>query len=132
MKIGYKKVWGVLFLMMSGLSCFLVVAFNQTSETVPPVVVGVFWLFIVFGILFLTRSYVEVWKDAFLIKPLIGLGVKRYVYRSAKDFFIEKDEVYLINSDTRQKLPISIWLVDKRGWTSFLEWIKAGQKDVQE
>ena len=118
--------------MMSGLSCCLVAAFSQTGETVPPVVVGVFWLFIVFGILFLTRSYVEVWKDALLIKPLIGLGVKRYVYRSAKDFSIEKDEVYLINSDTRQKLPISIWLVDKRGWTSFLEWIKAGQKDGQE
>ncbi|MBK9778780.1 MAG: hypothetical protein IPP55_01820 [Anaerolineales bacterium] len=127
MKIGYKKVWGILCLMLSGLSCCLVVAFNQTGEAIPLAIVGVFWLFFVLGILLLTRSYVEVWKEILIIKPLIGSGVKRYSYQSSKDFSIEEDEVLLINNGTRQKLPVSKWLVDKRGWTSFLEWIKAGQ-----
>lgn len=132
MKIGYKKVWGVVFLMLSGLACCFVVAFNQTGETVPAVVVSSFWLFIVFGILFLTRSYVEVWKDSLLIKPLLGSRGKRYDFQSAKDFSIEKDDVFLINKGTRQKLPVSSWLVDKRGWKSFLEWVKAGNREDKQ
>ena len=131
MKIGYKKVWGVLCLMLSGLACCLVVAFNQTGEAIPMAIVGGFWLFIVLGILLLTRSYVEIWKDILLIKPLIGSGVKRYEYQSSKDFFIENNVVFLINNDTRQKLPVSLWLADKRGWVAFLKWIKTGQKDIE-
>lgn len=130
MKIGYKKVWGVLCLMLGGLACCLVVAFNQTGEPIPLVIVGVFWLFFVLGILLLTRNYVELWKNVLYIKPLIGSGMKRYSYQSSKNFIVENDVVFLINNDTRQKLPVSLWVVDKRGWTAFLEWINAGQKDI--
>ncbi len=117
--------------MLSGLACCLVVAFNQTGEAIPLTIAGVFWLFFVLGILLLTRNYVEVWKDVLYIRPLIGSGMNRYGYQSSKDFVIENDVVFLINNDTRQKLPVSLWLVDKRGWTAFLEWIKASQKDVE-
>lgn len=129
MKISYKKIWGVLCLMLSGLACCLVAAFNQTGEKLPFAIVGAFWLFVVLGILLLTRSYVEVWKDILFVKPLIGSGVKRYVYQSSKDFSIENQDVFLTNNGIRQKLPVSTWLVDKNGWTSFLEWIRKGQKN---
>lgn len=129
MKIGYKKVWRVLFLVLSGLPCCLVAAFNQADETVPLVFVGAFWLFVVFGVLFFTRTYIEVGKGILLIKPLIGTGVKRYGYQSAKDFSVEKDDVFLIENGVRQKLPVSNWLVDKRSWTSFLKWIEAGNQN---
>jgi len=132
MKIGYKKIWGVLCFMLILLNCCLTAAFVQIDGAAPPAFAGFFWVSILYGILLLTRNYIEIGKGTLLIKSLTGLRTKRYVYRSVNDFSIEKDRVFIMNNGTRQKLPVALWLVDKRGWASFLDWIKAGDQENEQ
>lgn len=126
MKIGYNKYWGLLFLMLGGLNCCAAVIFVRADEAIPTVFVGSFWMLVLLGALFFTRSYVEIRKDSLLIKPLIGSWAKRYGFQSAKDFSIEGRDVFVMHNGARQKLPVALWLADRRGWASFLEWIKTG------
>ncbi len=124
MKIGYNKVWGVVFLTPAGLVCCLAALYAQTEEPGPPYLAGFFWMFILFGILFLTRTYVEINQGNVFIKPLIGFGTKTYPVHSAKDFSVEGKDVFITSAGVRQKLLVSSWLVDPGGWTSLIKWIE--------
>ncbi len=125
MKIGYNKIWGVVFLTPAGLVCCLAVVFARTEqETFPPALVAGFWLFILVGILFLTRTYVEINQGNVFIKPLIGFGTKTYQIHSAKDFSVEGKDVFIMSADVRQRLPVAAWLVDPNGWASFIKWVE--------
>ncbi len=125
MKIGYNKIWGVMFFMLDGMICCLGAVFARTGQaTFPPGLVAGFWLCILFGVLFLTRTYVEINQGHVFIKPLIGFGTKTYQVHSAKDFSIEEKNVFLMSNGMRQKLPVSSWLVDPGGWASFIKWVE--------
>ncbi len=124
MKIGYNKIWGIVSFMPAGLVCCLTAASVRTEESVPVYLAGTFWMFILFGILFLTRTYVEINQGNVFIKPLIGFGTKTYPVRSAKDFSVEGKDVFVMSNGVRQRLPVSAWLVDPGGWTSLIKWIE--------
>ncbi len=130
MKIGYNKIWGVGFLMFDGLVCCLAGIFVRTDTAIPPALGGVFWLFLLLGILFLTRPYVEINRSNVFITPLLGLGTKTYPVQSAKDFSVDGKNVFVTSGGVRQRLPVSSWLVDLGGWISFLKWIETSNQQT--
>lgn len=130
MKIGYNKAWGVVFLTPAGLVCCLAALSAQTEEPAPPYLAGFFWMFILFGILFLTRTYVEINQSNMFIKPLLGFGTKTYHVHTAKDFSVEGKDVFVMSDGVRQKLPVSSWLVDPDGWASLIKWIETPNRQT--
>ncbi len=124
MKIGYNKIWGVVFLTPAGLVCCLAALSAQTEEPGPPYLAGFFWMFILSGILFLTRTYVEINRSNVFIKPLFGFWTKTYPVHTAKDFSVEGKDVFIMSAGVRQRLPVSSWLVDPDRWAAFIKWVE--------
>jgi len=124
MRIGYNKLIASVWLLFSLFSCCLAVVFVRTDESTPPVDVAVFWLGLLIGILMLTRPYMEITQNYVVVKSPFGFVTRRYGFASAKDFSIESGKIYVLHDGLRQKLAVSSWMADKRGWISFIKWIK--------
>lgn len=132
MKIGYNKIWGILCLMFDGLICCLTAAFVRMEEQVsyPAALTAGFWLFLLFGILLLTQPYVRVNPDGVVVKSLMGLRTESYPIRSARDLSVDDQDVYVTSNLERQRLPVSMWLVDRGGWNSFIKWIETAKQKM--
>jgi hypothetical protein len=126
MKIGYNKVVGITLLVFGILNCCLSTVFIRSGEAVPSGIVASFWITFVAGIFFLTRAYIEVTQNEIVVKSLIGFISKRVSFNSVKDFSVEGANIFVVSNGVRQKLGISSWVADKRGWSTMVKWIETG------
>lgn len=60
MKIGYNKVIGIAFLLLSLFTCCLAAVFVRTDQAMPTALGAGFWLSLLVGISLLTSTYIEV------------------------------------------------------------------------
>ncbi len=128
MKIGYNKLWGILFFLLDVPVCCLAAVFVRTGENFPVALTAFFWLFVLFGVLFLARTYIVVNPSGVSVQPLLGLGRKTFPARSARDLSVDGKDVFVVSEGERRRLPVAAWLVDPGGWASFLKWIQTSNQ----
>ncbi len=132
MKIGYNKIWGIVLLLLGVPACCLVAVSTQIGESVSPALVAAFWVCILLGVLFLAQTYVEIDPSHVFIKPLLGFRRRTFNVHSARDFSVEGKNVFVVSDGVRQKLPVSLWLVDRGNWASLLKWVEtSNQQNAQ-
>jgi hypothetical protein len=124
MKMRYKKAMGVIYIAMGTLfSCiYFLIALNGGKGSV---LLTMGFVVIMFGVLFLTRTYFVVNDDSLVLNAILGPAKTTYKFQSVKDLEIDENKVYITQNGKRQKINISAWMVDKRDWQAFKEKIKS-------
>lgn len=125
MKIHYKKTTGVLYIVIGIIfAClYLMFALANGKGNITLLIVGV--LGILFGILFLTRTYFIVNDGSLVLNALLGPAKTTYSFRSLKELELEKNRIFLIQNGKRKKLGISARMADKNEWEAFLQKINS-------
>jgi len=79
---------------------------------------------ILFGILFLTRTYFVLNEDGLVLNAILGPAKTTYKFQSLKELEVENKQVYLNQDGKRRKLNMAAWLADKNDWQAFVQKIK--------
>lgn len=82
---------------------------------------------IMFGVLFLTRTYFVLNDDSLVLKAILGSAKTTYKFQSIKNIEIENNKIYINQDGKREKLTISTWMIDKKDWQAFLQKVKNTQ-----
>ena len=123
MKIRYSKSVGIIYILSGVLfSCvYLLISLVNGKGSV---LLTVGFIGIMFGILFLTRTYFVVNEDSLVFHAILGPAKTTYQFQSIKELEVEKKLVYLNQDGKRRRLSISAGLADKNDWQAFLQKIK--------
>ena len=119
MKFHYRKAWGIIFIILGLLITCVFCSFEVTGKSSSAIGAPAFVLFL-FGILFLTRPYFILNDSSLVLCGLLGFGNTTYQISSIKELIIEKNNIYLNQNGKRQKINISIGMIDKKEWQAFL------------
>lgn len=123
MKIRYSKSVGIIYILSGVLfSCVYLLVSVSGGKGSTPLVVG--FIGIMFGILFLTRTYFVVNEDGLVLNAILGSAKTTYKFQSLKELEVENKQIYLNQDGKRKKLSISAGLADKNDWQAFLQKIK--------
>lgn len=122
MTVHYSKVWGGVFLGLGILTTML----NLLARTlIPNGIVGL--ILILVGVLYLTRTYVEVSPTTLEVRAPIGRVAKRYTFSSLGALVIEDGKIFVTEGGQRTRVKLSRMLADKRDWQAFVRMIKQQQ-----
>ncbi len=123
MKIRYSKSVGIIYILSGFLfSCVYLLISLAGGKGSTPLIVG--FIGILFGILFLTRTYFVVNDDSLVLNALIGPVKTTYKFGSFKELEVVNKQVYLNQDGKRRKLNMAAWLADKNDWQAFVQKIK--------
>lgn len=123
MKIRYSKSVGIIYILAGVLfSCvYLLISLTEGNGSM---LLTVGFIGIMFGILFLTRTYFVLNEDGLVLNAILGPAKTTYKFQSLKELEVENKQVYLNQDGKRRKLSISAGLADKNDWQAFLQKIK--------
>ena len=120
MKVRYKKAAGVINIVLGIIfACFYFVFALSGKNGSPLLTVG--FLEIMFGVLFLTRTYFVVNDNDLIFHAILGPAKTTYQFQSFKDIKMENNKVTVIKDGKSQSVPISAWLADKNDWHAFMQ-----------
>ncbi len=121
MNIRYRKTMGIIYILVGILfACmYFVIALGGGKASVTPLVFA--FLAILFGILFLTRTYFVLNEDGLVLYAILGPAKTVYKIQSLKDIEIENKTVYVTQEGKRTKIPIAVWMVEKKDWQAFVQ-----------
>jgi hypothetical protein len=118
MRVGYKKAWGVVLIVMSGVLILLLVVSGAIARhdmsLFGPGIAAVASL--ITGIGYLTRTYFEVSPNRITVFALIGPLRREYPYSSRADLRIEGGKLFVAG----KKVPISRGQADAEAWERFV------------
>jgi hypothetical protein len=120
MKVRYRVGWGVVFLVIGGIELILgVLALGEVQ-----LVLGV--VFIVFGVLSMTRPYFE-WDSAtktIAVKALVGPWARRFGGAEGGRLEPEADRIVWVRADgSRKKIPVRRFYANRDEWNAVLRQI---------
>lgn len=123
MKIRYSKSVGIIYILAGVLfSCvYLLISLMEGNGSM---LLTVGFIGIMFGILFLTRTYFVLNEDSLVLNAILGPAKTTYKFQSLKELEVENKQIYLNQDGKRKKLSISAGLADKNDWQAFLQKIK--------
>ena len=120
MVVKYKKSVGIIFIVVGLLfACLYFVIALGGGETATPLTVG--FTMILFGVLTLTRKYFEYDENNLTLHAILGPAKTVYNFNSLKDIELDGKKLYVMQDDTRKKIPVSAGMVNKEDWREFLE-----------
>ena len=79
----------------------------------------------------LSRDYIEITKDKIIVKTLIGFNSKTYPIRSDTQLAVENEKLFIVSNEIRQAIPVSVFMIDKRGWKELKAKIVARENIVK-
>jgi len=120
MKMRYKKAIGVINIVLGIIfSCFyFVIALNGKSGST---LLTIGLVEIMFGVLFLTRTYFVVNENNLILHSILGPAKTTYQFQSFKDIKVENNKVAIFKDSKSRSIPISAWMADKKDWLSLLQ-----------
>lgn len=123
MKIRYSKSVGIIYI-LSGFLFSCVYLLISLAEGNGSMLLTVGFIGILFGILFLTRTYFVLNEDGLVLNAILGPAKTTYKFQSLKELEVENKQVYLNQDGKRRKLSMAAWLADKNDWQAFVQKIK--------
>lgn len=123
MKIRYSKSVGIIYI-LTGVLFSCVYLLISLADGKGSMLLTVGFIGILFGILFLTRTYFVLNEDSLVFHAILGPAKTTYKFQSLKELEVEKKQMYLNQDGKRKKLYISAGLADKNDWQAFLQKIK--------
>ena len=123
MKIRYSKSVGIIYI-LTGVLFGCVYLLISLAEGNGSMLLTVGFIGIMFGILFLTRTYFVLNEDSLVLSAILGPAKTTYKFSSLKELEVENKQIYLNQDGKRKKLSISAGLADKNDWQAFLQKIK--------
>ena len=119
MRIGYKKAWGVVLVVMAGVLMLLLVFSGAIARMdmslFGPGLAAVASL--ITGIGYLTRTYFEVGADRVTLSALIGPLRREYPFSSPAELRIENGKLFVRG----KKVAISRGQADAADWEKFAQ-----------
>lgn len=126
MNIRYNKTVGIIYIVVGIIfACMYFPITLNGGRGSTLLTVG--FVGIMFGVLFLTRTYFVLNEDSLVINAILGPAKTIYKLQSFKDIEIENNVIYINQGGDRKKITISTWMVDKKEWQAFLEKVKKTQ-----
>lgn len=126
MKIGFRRRLSHLLFtvgLLFGLLVLLVApAIGWDSDLAYMTGWALFW--IIFSVLLRKRTYIELKEKNLTIYPLMPLINRKgidYEFRSADDFELVKNRLYLRQDGKRKRILISPYYIESADWTAFLK-----------
>ncbi|MBL8080576.1 MAG: hypothetical protein JNM55_21575 [Anaerolineales bacterium] len=123
MKIRYSKSVGIIYI-LTGVLFSCVYLLISLADGKGSMLLTVGFIGIMFGILFLTRTYFVLNEDGLVLSAILGSAKTTYKFQSLKELEVDNKQVYLNQDGKRRKLSISAGLADKNDWQAFLQKIK--------
>src|SRR5687768_8352373 len=118
MNIRYNRKVSIAFIVLGVvLACLYLVIVLSGGKAGVLLTLAVVIIF--FGLIFLNGTYFILNENSLVLKALIGPASITYRFDSFKDFSIENNSLFLNQNGKRQKINISVWLVDEKGWQAF-------------
>ena len=122
MKMRYKKSVGIFLILLGVLEVCVYLLIGIGSSPVSLPILG--FVVILFGVLFLQRTYFMVNADSLVFHALLGSAKRTYKFLSLKEFEIENNNIFM-TIDGKHKKIISGWWVEKNDWQTFLQKINS-------
>lgn len=123
MKMRYNKTMGIIYI-IAGVIFSLIYFVISLNGGKGAVFLTVGFVGILFGILFLTRTYFVFNDDSLILNAIIGSNKVTYKFQSAKEIEIDNQKIYLNQNGKRQQINISTWMIEKSDLQVFLQKIK--------
>lgn len=120
MRIRYRKTVGVIYILLGILFAYMYFAIALSGQKVCMALVAAF-ITILFGILFLTRTYFVLNEDSLVLYAILGPAKTVYKIQSLKDIEIENSTIFCTQDGKRKKIPITVWMVEKKDWQAFVQ-----------
>jgi hypothetical protein len=125
MKVGYKKAMGIIYIIIGVVfSCLYLLIAAGGGKGGITLLTAAFCL-IMFGILFLRRTYFTINDDSLVLEAILGPAKTTYKFETIKQIEIDKNKVYLSRNGKRQLIQISQWMAEKSDWEAFLQKINS-------
>jgi len=122
MKMRYKKSIGIFLIVLGALEAGFYLLIGIGSSPVILLVMG--FIVMLFGVLFLQRTYFIVNDNSLVFHALLGPTERTYKFLSLKEFEIENNNIFITINGTRKRF-ISGWWVENTDWQAFLQKINS-------
>lgn len=121
MTIGYNKIWGYLFVILSliAIAIFGLGMYMDVNVPILNFVPAVICL--IMGVLYLQNDYFEIRGQQFIHYSLFGTVHKTYGFKSLSDFYLDGKKLYLNSDGNKERVRISVSMCDKNDWNYFLK-----------
>jgi membrane protein CcdC involved in cytochrome C biogenesis len=119
MTFHYNKTWGIILLAIGLLLSCIFCSFELNGKSSSVVGTPAF-IFILFGILYFRRPYFILNDNSLVLCAILGFGNTTYPLNSSKVFEIENNNFYISQNGKRQKINITIGMIDKKEWQAFI------------
>ena len=118
MKIRYKKSVGIFLILIGALDAGAYLLIGIGSSPIILLIPGL--VVILFGVLFLQRTYFIVNDDSLIFHALLGPARRTYKFASLKELEIENNNIFITINGKRSRL-ISGWWVENNYWQALLQ-----------
>ena len=122
MKMRYKKSVGIFLILLGALEAGFYLLIGIGNSPIILLVMG--FIIILFGVLFLQRTYFIVNDDSLVFHALLGPTERTYKFMSLKEFEIENNDIFVTINGKRNRF-ISGWWVENTDWQTFLQKINS-------
>jgi len=117
MKMHYKKSIGIFLIVIGAIEVAFYLLIGIGNSPIILLVMG--FIFILFGVLFLQRTYFIVNDDSLVFHALLGPTERTYKFLSLKEFEIENNNIFVTINGTHKRF-ISGWWVENNDWQALL------------
>jgi hypothetical protein len=122
MKMRYKKSVGIFLILLGALEAGFYLLIGIGNSPIILLVMG--FIIILFGVLFLQKTYFIVNEDSLVFHALLGPSERTYKFMSLKEFEIENNNIFVTINGKRNRF-ISGWWVENTDWQAFLQKINS-------
>jgi len=122
MKMRYKKSVGIFLILLGALEAGFYLLIGIGNSPIILLVMG--FIIILFGVLFLQKTYFIVNEDSLVFHALLGPSERTYKFMSLKEFEIENNNIFVTINGKRNRF-ISGWWVENTDWHAFLQKINS-------
>jgi hypothetical protein len=122
MKMRYKRLVGIITILLGVLEAGVYLWIGIGSSSIILFFLGLF--IILFGIMFLQRTYFIVNDDSLVFHALLGPARRTYKFLSLKELELENNNIFLAINGKR-KMIVSGWWVENNDWQAFLQKINS-------
>jgi hypothetical protein len=122
MKMHYKKSVGIFLILIGAIEVAFYLLIGIGNSLIILVVMG--FIFMLFGVLFLHRTYFIVNDDSLVFHALLGPTERTYKFMSLTEFEIENNNIFVTINGKRNRF-ISGWWVENTDWQAFLQKINS-------
>ena len=105
----YKKSVGIFLILLGALEAGFYLWIGIGNSSIILLVMG--FIIILFGVLFLQKTYFIVNEDSLVFQALLGPSERTYKFMSLKEFEIENNNIFVTKVNERFNTNLILWII---------------------